>query len=139
MPLRLLHVSSSYAKKTTLRRALAIDSSRCMHIIIDIRGHIHVALAPFIVNSWFLCCRVLATASMQSRGVRHAFKSCTLWLKSVFKNTKSDFKTQISFQNTKSFLNTQNQFSNTNQLSKRKISFVKHKSSSKNRNHVNTS
>ena len=37
-----------------------------MHIIIDIRGHIHVALAPFIVNSWFLCVGFFTTTSMQS-------------------------------------------------------------------------
>ena len=59
------------------------------------------------------------------RGVRHAFKSRTLWLKSVFKtqnsfqNTKSVFKTQNQFskcksnsQNTNHRSNTQNQFSN---------------------------
>ena len=47
------------------------------------------------------------------RGVRHAFKSRTLWLKSVFKtqnssqNMKSVFKHKISFQNTNPVLKTQ--------------------------------
>ena len=40
-----------------------------------------------------------------TRGVRHAFKSLTLWLKSVF-------KAQISSQSTNYHSNTQNQFSN---------------------------
>ena len=45
-----------------------------------------------------------------AQGVKHAFKSCTLWLKSVFKmqssfqNTKSAFKIQIQFSKHKSLL-----------------------------------
>ena len=53
-----------------------------------------------------------------TRGILHAFKSSTLWLKSVF-------KTQNSFQNTKSVFKTQNH------VFKSQIKFSKHKSSTK--------
>ena len=42
---RLLHVGSSYTTNIVL-----YSSNQCMHIIIDIRGHVHVALTPFIIN-----------------------------------------------------------------------------------------
>ena len=85
----------------------------------------HVALLCFfrITNS-----NMMPT----SRGVRHAFKSRTLWLESVF-------KTQNQFSKHKSVLKTRNQFSkheissqNTKSVLKTRNQFSKHKISSQN-------
>lgn len=57
---------------------------------------------------------------VEQQGVQHAFKSRTLWLKSVF-------KTQNSFQNKKSAFKTQNQLSKHKSAFKTQIQFLKHK------------
>ena len=84
----------------------------------------------------------ISTCALQFRGVRHAFKSRTLWLKSVFKTQKFS-KHEISFQNTKSVFKTQDQFSkhkisfqNANSVLKTQITAQIHKISFQN---VNTS
>ena len=61
------------------------------------------------------------------RGVRHAFKSRTLSLKSVFKTQKQFSKHKNSFQNTKSVFKTQISFQNTNPVLKTQITAQIHK------------